>query len=126
MAGGHPLEGEEHELMAKWLGAREVAEMLSMSYDGALKLIKEAGAKKVRALVRIREDVLERYLDQCPDLAKDHDYSSGRAARAGTRISTGTPAMSALKPTISSKPRSTSPTLSTAEQLKALRRKRAS
>jgi hypothetical protein len=112
--------------MPKWLQARAVADLLSISYDGALRVMKRAGAKKIGALVRIREDVLQAYLDKCPDHAQDHESTADQEETRGTHISTATTATSALKPTTTTRRKSISPDSSFESQMKALRRRRAS
>jgi len=57
--------------IARHLSPREVAELLSCSYDGALKIMRRAGAVKIGGLVRVSEDVLSAYLDSCREPTED-------------------------------------------------------
>lgn len=111
--------------LPRYMSPREVAELLSCSYDGALRIMKRAGAKKVGALVRISEDALRCFLDSCPDLGGDLTSIDEQASVAGTPISTATTRTSRSTPTTSVRQTSTCSTLSASAQLKALRRKRA-
>lgn len=71
----------------QYLSAFEVAARLSCSYHKALKVMREAGAIKIGALVRIDEARLRSYLTQCPALDRPAS-TSAPVARAGTATST--------------------------------------
>ena len=84
--------------MGRWLHAREVAEMLSMSYHGALRIMKRAGAKKIGGLVRVSEEALESYVNLCPDADPARECTSDPAERSGTRRSATPKSTSHLAP----------------------------
>lgn len=71
----------------KYLSAFDVAERLSCSYHKALKVIREAGATKIGALVRVEEAQLQSYLEKCRELARPVS-TPDQAARGSTTRST--------------------------------------
>jgi hypothetical protein len=53
--------------LPRHLSARQIAVQLNCSYHAALKIMRRAGALKIGSLVRVPEDRLASYLDQCRD-----------------------------------------------------------
>src|SRR5206468_6077429 len=79
-------EAARPALMAlpRFLTAREVAESLNISYDGALRLMRAAGAVKVGELVRVSEEALLSHLDQCRERKPALGCTSAPGATSGT------------------------------------------
>jgi hypothetical protein len=84
--------------LAQYISVREVASRMQCSYEAARRLAMRAGAIKIGALVRIREDLLASYLQACPALGKVPASIDDPADPAGTPTSTGTTKTSASKP----------------------------
>ena len=113
--------------LPRYITVHDVAEMLSISYDSALRLVHDAGGIKVRpGLVRISEDALASYLRRCPGAKQAHESTDALAARVCSPRSAETSDTSRLEPTTTRKPVSRSQISSSVERLKLLRRSKAS
>lgn len=110
--------------LPRYVSAFEVAATLGVSYHKALRVMREAGAIKIGALVRIEETRLRSYLDQCPELARPV-CSSAPVARAGTTPSTRRSAMSASARQTTTRPGDDLPRCSSAAEFARWRPARA-
>src|SRR5688572_22107981 len=120
------MEAAGRMALPRYLSVHAVAELLSCSYDSALRVVQQAGGIKVRGLVRISEDALASYLQACPSARPDHASTPVPVAEDSSARSTETSGISPLEPTIVTRPNSDSPISSSVAQLRAMRRRKAS